>query len=65
MKLFSTPNGGDFADMDFVDLFSDEVEEVVEETVEEVGEEGLELEDGVVEKARLKVLHQINKKAKV
>jgi len=75
MKLFTTPSGGDFADMDFVDLFSDDVfgeggeddHKVQEQALMDMtnDETPLELEDGVVEKARLKVLHQINKKSRL
>ena len=61
--------GGDFADMDFVDLFSDEAgwaDATVtneEQAILDVANEDLaELPDAAIEKARLKVLHQINKK---
>jgi len=72
MRLFSSPGGGaggDFADMDFVDLFSDEAgwaDATVtneEQAILDVANEDLaELPDAAIEKARLKVLHQINKK---
>lgn len=72
MRLFSSPGGGaggDFADMDFVDLFSDEAgwaDATVtneEQAILDIANEDLaELPDAAIEKARLKVLHQINKK---
>jgi len=78
LKLFSSPGGGDaFADMDFVELFSDPSGDLTlfdEETVDAVAptiasvEEQLELvepvvplTDAAIEKGRLKVLHQLNK----
>ena len=79
LKLFSSPNAGDaFADMDFVELFSDpsgslslfgdEHEGAYEAGISDEQLELMEplvpISNSTVEKGRLKILHQLNKATK-
>ena len=79
LKLFSSPNAGDaFADMDFVELFSDpsgslslfgdEHEGACEAGISDEQLELMEplvpISNSTVEKGRLKILHQLNKATK-